>query len=54
MKNQPMNVKLGKFGNVAIGHITKLGSADEILAIGNQIREEKVLCQLAQKFYIQQ
>ena len=37
MKNQPMKVRLGKFGTISIGHKTRLGSANEILAIGNTI-----------------
>jgi len=41
--NQLMTVRLGNFGTVSIGHLTRMGSADEILAIGNQIREEKGL-----------
>jgi len=41
--NQTMSVRLGNYGTVTIGHLTRMGSADEILAIGNQIREEKGL-----------
>jgi len=41
--NQTMCVRLGNYGTVTIGHLTRMGSADEILAIGNQIREEKGL-----------
>jgi len=41
--NQQMTVRLGNYGTISIGHLTRMGSADEILAIGNQIREEKGL-----------
>jgi len=38
-----MKVQLGNYGTVRIGHLDRMGSANEILAIGNQIREEKGL-----------
>ena len=38
-----MVVQLGNYGTVKIGHLDRMGSANEILAIGNQIRESKGL-----------
>jgi len=42
-ESQDMIVDLGNFGEIQISHLTRMGSADEILAIGNQIRESKGL-----------
>ncbi len=41
--NQMMEVNIGKFGNVMIGHLTQMGKLNEILDIGNSIREQKGL-----------
>jgi hypothetical protein len=39
--NQMMTVKIGSFGTLDIGHKTKMGSLDDILAMGNTVRIAK-------------
>ena len=41
--NQMMEVRLGNFGVLQIGHKTFMGSADAIMKIGNELREQKGL-----------
>jgi len=41
--NQLMTVNLGKFGSVKIWHKTMMGKLEDVLEIGNSIREAKGL-----------
>ena len=43
MKNQQMEVRLGEYGSIMIGHKTRMGKVADVMAIGNLIREHKGL-----------
>jgi hypothetical protein len=41
--NQMMTIQIGKNYTVQIGHLTKMGSLNDVLKIGNEYRKEKAL-----------
>jgi len=41
--NQMMNVKIGEFGTLEIGHKTMMGKVSQVIEMGNRNREAKGL-----------
>jgi hypothetical protein len=44
--NQMMQIQIGNFGTLEIGHLTKMGKVSQVIEMGNKIRKDKGLNEL--------
>jgi hypothetical protein len=46
--NQMMQIQIGNFGTLEIGHLTKMGKVSQVIEMGNKLRQTKDLREITQ------